>query len=214
MLAERADYLITLSDRRLAEAQALVNRQYATLIFPTAKTAVSAANLKANASLSLNPQDSVLAGILTESGVLLGFFTSGRYLYGMFQGSVKPNKVTWLIFGIAPLNGASAMLTEGFSWSVIPVITAGLWALVIFMASLFVPQAYWQTKPFDYVCVCGGLSVLAIVLWQMTAIPLIAVAILILTEFTWISAGFPIYLATFSAVMVWLCVRNDKASIQ
>ena len=74
MLAERADYLITLSDRRLAEAQALVNRQYATLIFPTAKAAVSAANLKANASLSLNPQDSVLAGILTESGVLLGFF--------------------------------------------------------------------------------------------------------------------------------------------
>ncbi len=188
------------------------------------------------------PYSIVLIGL----GVCFGFCTGSKYLYEMWQGRVKPNKVTWLIFGLAPLIGASAMLTAGFSWSVVSVIMAGVWPLIIFTASLFVSQSYWETKPFDYVC--GGLSVLAIVLWQMTAIPLIAVfltitadllaglptakkawrfpqtespwifasgvysnsvAVLVLTEFTWLSASFPIYLATFSAVLVWLCVRRS-----
>ena len=96
--------------------------------------------------------------------VALGF--SGLYLFATLKGSVKPNKVTWLIWAVAPLISAFASFSAGVSWATLPVFASGLGPLLIFFASFFNPSAYWKVTVFDLLC--GGCSILALIAWALT----------------------------------------------
>ena len=43
------------------------------------------------------------------------------YIKDTLQGKTKPNKVTWLIWGIAPLIGAVAAYSDGVRLAALPV---------------------------------------------------------------------------------------------
>ncbi len=68
--AQKADFYMTLSDKRLAEAQTLVGRSNRS-VFPTAKAATPKTIPKVK-KIQVSPQDSLVAGLITESGVFLG----------------------------------------------------------------------------------------------------------------------------------------------
>jgi hypothetical protein len=102
------------------------------------------------------------------------------YIRSMFKGDTKPNRVTWLMWSVAPFIAAAASLSMGGSWAVIPVFMAGLGPFMIFVASFFSRKGYWKLARFDYVC--GVISALAIVLWYLNSNADLAIVFSILSD--------------------------------
>lgn len=119
-------------------------------------------------------------GYLVFVGATVHILGSFAYLRDTLRGTTKPNRVTFLIWGIAPLIGVAAALTDGVGWAILPVFMAGFFPLVIFFASFVNPNAYWKLGRFDYIC--GFFSVLALVLWAVTLQPLIAIIFAIISD--------------------------------
>ncbi|MGM9885867.1 MAG: hypothetical protein ACI31W_01275 [Lactococcus sp.] len=99
-------------------------------------------------------------------GSLVGLAFSMLYLIATLKGQVQPNKVTWLIWALAPLISAVAAFSAGVTWAVLPVFVSGLGPLLIFLASFFNKDAYWEMGKIDYLC--GALALLALIAWALT----------------------------------------------
>jgi hypothetical protein len=95
------------------------------------------------------------------------------YVRSMFIGDTKPNRVTWLMWTIAPLIAAAAEVSNRVGWAVLPVFMAGFSPLLILTASFLAKKAYWKLSTFDYVC--GALSGLALIMWWLTKDPNVAI---------------------------------------
>ncbi len=102
------------------------------------------------------------------------------YVRSMFRGGTKPNRVSWLIWFIAPFIAAGAAASNGIGWAALPVFVSGLSPFVIFTASFFNKRAFWKLLKFDYVC--GILSGLALVLWYLSKNPDVAIMFAILAD--------------------------------
>jgi len=102
------------------------------------------------------------------------------YIHSMFKGVGKPNRVSWLMWSIAPLIATAAAISNGVGWAVLPVFMSGVSPFLIFTASFVTKKAYWKLASFDYVC--GVLSGLALVLWYVTKDPNVAIAFAIASD--------------------------------
>ncbi len=89
------------------------------------------------------------------------------YIRCMFKGQVRPNRVTWLMWSIAPFIATAAAISNGGGWAVVPVFMSGFSPFLILSASFLKKKAYWKLSSFDYLC--GALSGLALVFWFVTA---------------------------------------------
>lgn len=153
-------------------------------------------------------------------GMLISLIGIASYIKDMLKGKVKPNRITWMMWSIAPLIAAFAALSTGATLSVIPVFMTGFSPLIVFIISLFKKQAYWKIHKFDYVC--GFLSALALILWYITKDPIIAIVFSIVGDFSaaiptivkaWkypdtensfaFSTGIIATLTSFAAIEVW-----------
>jgi len=108
---------------------------------------------------------------------LLGIFS---YIKETLRGNTKPNKVTWLMWSVAPLIATFAALADGVGWSVLPVFMAGFGPLLVFIASFVNKNSYWKLETFDYLC--GFCSALALILWGITKEPVIAIVFAIASD--------------------------------
>ena len=102
------------------------------------------------------------------------------YIRSMFKGSTKPNRISWLMWAIAPFIAVAAALSSGVGWAVVPVFMSGLSPFLIFAASFLTKKAYWKLSVFDYAC--GVLSGLALVLWYVTSDPNVAIVFAIASD--------------------------------
>ena len=102
------------------------------------------------------------------------------YIRSMFRGQTKPNRITWLMWTIAPLVATAASVSNGVDWAVIPVFISGFSPLLVFTASFFSKKAYWKLSTFDYLC--GMLSGLAVALWLLTNNPNLAIIFAIISD--------------------------------
>ena len=91
------------------------------------------------------------------------------YIRSMFKGKTKPNRVTWLMWTVAPFTATFAAFSNGVAWAAVPVFMSGLSPCLILLASFLNKRAYWKLAAFDYAC--GALSALALVLWYVTENP-------------------------------------------
>ena len=91
------------------------------------------------------------------------------YIRSMFRGQTRPNRVTWFMWSVAPLIVASAAISNGVGWAVVPVLMSGISPLMVLIASFFNKKAYWKPSTFDYLC--GVISGLALVFWYITSDP-------------------------------------------
>ncbi|MGB4956878.1 MAG: hypothetical protein WBO49_00330, partial [Candidatus Saccharimonas sp.] len=67
------------------------------------------------------------------------------YLYETIVGKAKPNRVTWLLWGLFPMITFVAQRSqgvEGLSWA---TFAAGFTPLLVVIASFFNKKAYWKT---------------------------------------------------------------------
>jgi len=122
----------------------------------------------------------VIIGALVQ---LAGIIT---YIKETLKGNTKPNRVTWLLWSIAPLIATFAALSDGVQWSVLPVFMSGFGPLLVFLASFVNKNSYWKLEKFDWLC--GFFSVLALILWYITKEPSIAIIFSIISDG---SAGIP-----------------------
>lgn len=119
--------------------------------------------------------------------IYLVFIGGGLQLLGCLHyaketltGNSKPNRVTWLMWVIAPLIATAAALNKGVEWAVIPVFMAGFGPLLVFLFSFVNKKSYWKLEKFDYFC--GFFSALALVLWYLTKEPNIAILFAIVSD--------------------------------
>lgn len=95
------------------------------------------------------------------------------YAKETLSGNARPNRITWLMWSVAPLIATVASLASGVYWAVLPVFMAGFGPFLVFLVSFINPKSYWKLHTFDYIC--GLLSILALILWGITKNPLIAI---------------------------------------
>ena len=113
-------------------------------------------------------------------GTLVNLLGASFYICDTLAGRSQPNRVTFLLWSIAPTIGTVAALSDGVTWAVLPVFTSGLCPFLIFLSSFVNKNAVWKLGVFDYGC--GLFSVLALVLWKMTGQPVLAIAFAILSD--------------------------------
>ncbi len=106
-------------------------------------------------------------------GAALQLIGALSYVKKTLSGHAKPNRMTWLMWTIAPLIGTAAAIASGVRWAVLPVFMAGFGPLLVFLSSFVNPKSYWQLGSFDYIC--GLFSLLALILWGITKQPIIAI---------------------------------------
>lgn len=102
------------------------------------------------------------------------------YIRSMFEGHAKPNRVTWLMWTVAPLIAFAAAVSNGTGLAAVPVFMAGFSPLIIVTFSIAVPKAYWKLSRWDYAC--GILSAMALVFWAATRNPNLAIVFSILSD--------------------------------
>lgn len=113
-------------------------------------------------------------------GAIVSLYGIAFYLRDIFRGTTKPNLVTWVLWVSTAWIAVAAELASGVRWAVVPVFMTGFGPFLIIVAALIKKNAAWQLHVFDYVC--GGLSILAIILWLTTKQPTLAVLFVILGD--------------------------------
>ena len=125
--------------------------------------------------------------------ILLRFMAGADYLVATWRGSVKPNPVTWLFWGLAPLVAFAAQVQNSVEPSNWVSLALGLGPLFIFAVSIGRGNR-WRISLFDMLC--GGSALIGIVLWQVTADPVLAICFGVLADFL---GGIPTLRKSYSA---------------
>ena len=86
------------------------------------------------------------------------------YVRDTLSGKTKPNRVSWLMWAIAPiLSTVVAISADADLWATARVFFSGFIPFVILLASFYNPQGYWKLTFFDIAC--GVFSAIAVVVW-------------------------------------------------
>ena len=123
----------------------------------------------------------MVGGWIVFVGVAVNVLGTAIYVRHTLFGEVKPNRVTFFLWSVAPLIAGIAAVAKGVTWATVPVFAAALLPFSILIASYWNPKAYWKLSRRDYFY--GVLSVAALVLWAITEEPNVAIAFAILSEF-------------------------------
>ncbi|UWG96689.1 hypothetical protein LPY66_17680 [Dehalobacter sp. DCM] len=113
-------------------------------------------------------------------GACIQLFGCFFYIKDTLLGKTKPNKVTWLMWSIAPMIASGAAFSEGVRWAILPTFMAGFGPFIVFVFSFVNKNAYWKLGKFDYVC--GVFSLMALILWGVTKEPWVAITLSLLSD--------------------------------
>lgn len=114
------------------------------------------------------------------AAVILNFIGGGSYLIDTLKGKVKPNKVTWFIWAVAPLVAFVAEIKQGVGIQSLTTFMVGFGPLLIFFASFVNKKSQWKIGRLDIIC--GILSAGGLVLWYLTRVGNIAIFFSILAD--------------------------------
>ena len=123
--------------------------------------------------------------MLPEKIIYIGIFISivGYYFYlkNIFNGTTKPNLVSWFLWMLGPFVGTFLQIKAGANLSVLPVFIAGLGPLIVIIFSIFNKKSYWKITLFDIIC--GLFSVLALIIYILTHNFGVSILFAILSDF-------------------------------
>jgi hypothetical protein len=119
-------------------------------------------------------------------GSAIGALGAAVYLRYTLRGTTKPNRVTWLLWAIAPLLAAAVELDEGVGLRALPTFMVGFMPLLVFIGSFHNSASVWQIRRIDYAC--GLVSVVGTVTWLVTRNGVLAISAAIAADFM---AGVP-----------------------
>ncbi|OGD08829.1 hypothetical protein A2397_05285 [Candidatus Amesbacteria bacterium RIFOXYB1_FULL_44_23] len=113
-------------------------------------------------------------------GTLIGAVGSLAYLIDTVKGKVKPNRVSFLLWSIAPFIAFAAQIKQGVGLESLMTFSTGFLPFIIFLASFVNKKAEWKLTRFDIIC--GVLSILGLILWLVTRVGNIAITFSILAD--------------------------------
>ena len=119
-------------------------------------------------------------------GTAIGAAGAAVYLRDTLRGTTQPNRVTWLLWAVAPLLAAAVALNGGAGLRALPTFMVGFMPLLIFIASFHNDAAVWKVRRMDYAC--GAVSVIGTVVWLVTRNGVLAISAAIAADFL---AGVP-----------------------
>ena len=103
----------------------------------------------------------------------MGAAGSVAYLIDTVKGKVKPNRVSFLLWSIAPFIAFFAQIKQGVGLEALMTFSTGFLPLTVFIASFVNKEAKWKLTTFDLVC--GLLSIIGLILWLITKVGNVAI---------------------------------------
>ena len=113
-------------------------------------------------------------------GIAINAIGLSSYLIDTLQGKIKPNKVSFAIWSLAPLVAFFAQFKQGVGIQSLMTLSVGIFPIVILLGSFVNKKAYWKITRFDLSI--GALSLIGLVLWQITKVGNIAIFLGILAD--------------------------------
>jgi hypothetical protein len=115
--------------------------------------------------------------ILAAGLNLIGTIT---YIIPTLKGTIRPNRVTWFLWALAPLIAFAAEIGQGVGLISLTTFMVGFGPFLILLASFVNKKAEWKLTAFDLVC--GLLSILGLAMWFFTRIGNIAIVFSIMAD--------------------------------
>jgi hypothetical protein len=106
-------------------------------------------------------------------GTLIGAIGSVAYLLDTIKGKVRPNRVSFLLWSIAPFIAFAAQVKQGVGLESLMTFSTGFLPAMTFIASFVNKKAEWKITKFDLFC--GLLSLVGLALWLITKVGNIAI---------------------------------------
>lgn len=116
--------------------------------------------------------------IILAAGI--NFLGAISYLISTIKGKTKPNRVTWLLWSIAPMLAFSAQIKQHVGLISLTTFIAGFNPMMILLASFINKKSEWKIGKLDITC--GILSLLGLILWQVTKVPNLAIIFAIMAD--------------------------------
>jgi hypothetical protein len=106
-------------------------------------------------------------------GTLLGAAGAVAYLWDTIKGKVKPNRVSFLLWSIAPMIAFAAQIKQEVGLESLMTFSTGFLPLLTFIASFTNKNAEWKLTKFDLIC--GFLSLAGLIFWLITKVGNVAI---------------------------------------
>lgn len=113
-------------------------------------------------------------------GAAIGLLGSAFYVRDTVRGLTRPNRVTWLLWGAAPMLAFAVEVRSGVGLRSLMTFSVGLGPLLVVAASFVNRNAVWRITRLDVVC--GVLSVAGTITWLVTRQGLVAIAAAIVAD--------------------------------
>jgi hypothetical protein len=110
------------------------------------------------------------------------------------SGKVKPDKVTWLLWSLAPMIAFAAEIQKGVGIQSLLTFMIGFNPLIIFITSFLNKKTPWKLGKFDIIC--GILSLSGIFIWVITKEATLAIIVSIIADAL---AAFPTIIKSYKA---------------
>jgi hypothetical protein len=108
--------------------------------------------------------------ILAALIILMG---NGAYAVDTVRGKTQPNRVSWMLWALAPMIAFAAEVAQGVGLNAVLTLAA--------LASFLDPKAYARVTSFDVGC--GVLSLAALGAWAVTGRGNVAILLSVLADF-------------------------------
>ncbi|MBP9716454.1 MAG: hypothetical protein KBD51_00770 [Candidatus Levybacteria bacterium] len=112
--------------------------------------------------------------------IILSSIGGAIYLYLTLKGKVKPNKVTWFLWGAIPMIAFFAQIKEGVGIQSLLTFMVGFIPFLIFFTSFLNRKAFWKITKFDIIC--GLFSILGVIFWLATGVGVLAILFSIIAD--------------------------------
>ncbi len=113
-------------------------------------------------------------------GVVIQIIGSWSYFSETLSGKIKANKVTWLLWSLAPIIAFFAQIKQGVGIISLSTLVVGLIPIIIFFASFINKDAEWKLERVDLIC--GIVSITGLILWMVTRVGNVAILFSIIAD--------------------------------
>ncbi|MEK7060948.1 MAG: hypothetical protein AAB931_00325, partial [Patescibacteria group bacterium] len=107
-------------------------------------------------------------------GIIIVSLGGLTYFYKTLKGEVQPNRITWILWALAPLIAFAAQIKQGVGIQSWITFVYGFVPLLVLLASFINKKSYWKITKLDLVF--GFLSLVGLILWQITGVGNVAIA--------------------------------------
>ena len=133
----------------------------------------------------ISPNFVFIAVVISVVGVSI-------YARDTVRGLTEPNRVTWLLWTVAPLLAFVSEVRQGVGMTSLMTLAYALCPLIVLVASFVNTRSTWRLGPFDIGC--GIASCAGLVLWLVTANDTVALFSFIVAD---LLAGLPTVLKSW-----------------